>query len=332
MNSTNAKKLFLILGITVFLSGVPMTIYHIKYGAETLLIGIVILGLRLIPPILRNIFRDLFSDTNDNQITNYPNISQSFGITGIVILGMLLLGPVIELKEIIGKEASMLIYYLLAIGIPLLIVYSIRKNKTNISSFNVTLENKRIIPYLIIGSIVLLLGVASPIISSIPVPESIKKILLEFGSQKGILAFILMVIAAPVMEELIFRGIILDGLLKNYSPLKSILISSLLFGIVHLNPWQFVTALIIGIFSGWVYYKTRSLIPSIIIHASVNLSGFSMRFILDFDSSMDKSLLELYGGLTNLILIISGSIIIASICIYFLIKEFKRVCYTVSKI
>jgi len=207
MNSTNAKKLFLILGITVFLLGDLMTFSHIKYGAEIILVGIVLLGLRLIPLILRN----MFNDTIESQITNYPNISQSFGITGIIILGMLLTFPVnLWLNDLISKEASTLIYYLLATGIPLGIVYSIRKGKTNISSFNVTLENKRIIPYLIIGSIVLLFGMASPIVSLIPVPESIKKALFEFGSQKGILAFILIVIAAPVMEELIFRGIILD--------------------------------------------------------------------------------------------------------------------------
>ena len=328
MNSINVKKLFLISGIIIFLSGAFMTISHKRYGDEIIIVGIGLLVLMLISQIYSNVI----NSTNDIQITDYPNIAQSFGITGIVILGILLLSPVnFVLNKLISREASMLIYYLLAIGIPLGIVYSIRMSKTNIHSFNVALENKRIIPYLIICSVVLLFGIASPIGGSIPMPESIKKAFLEFGSHKGIYAFILMVVVGPVMEELIFRGIILDGLLKNYAPLKSILISSLLFGIVHLNPWQFVTALIIGIFSGWVYYKTRSLLASIIIHASVNLSGFLLRIILDVNSFMDKSVIESYGGLTNLILIISGSVIIASICIYFLIKEFDKVRYNVAK-
>jgi uncharacterized protein len=147
---------------------------------------------------------------------------------------------------------------------------------------------------------------------------------MDIGSQTGVFAFILMVIAAPILEELIFRGIILDGLLKRYSPIKSILISSLLFGLVHLNPWQFLTGLIIGVFSGWIYYRTRSLSLSIIIHASANLSGFLMRCFIDTDSSMDDTLLEMYGGLTNLILVIVGSIIIVTICIYFLKIEFNK--------
>jgi membrane protease YdiL (CAAX protease family) len=155
-------------------------------------------------------------------------------------------------------------------------------------------------------------------------PDSIKKAFMDFGSQTGIFAFFLMVIAAPILEELIFRGIILDGLLKKYSPIKSILISSLLFGLVHLNPWQFVTGLIVGIFSGWVYYRTRSLSFSIIIHAAANLSGFLMRYFIDFDSSMDDTLLEMYGGVTNLILAIVGSVLIVTVCIYYLRKEFER--------
>lgn len=255
---------------------------------------------------------------------NYPNVAQSFGITGIVILGMLLLSPVLILEKLIGKEASILIYYLLAIGVPFLIVYSIRKNKTNYRSFNLTIENKRIIPLVIVGTIALLFGIISPIGNLIPMPESVKKAFMDFGSQTGIFAFFLMVIAAPILEELIFRGIILDGLLKKYSPIKSILISSLLFGLVHLNPWQFVSGLIIGIFSGWVYYRTRSLSFSIIIHASANLSGFLMRYFIDDSSSMDDTLIQMYGGITNLILVILGSTIMVSVCIFLLQKEFNK--------
>ncbi len=258
--------------------------------------------------------------------TNYPNVAQSFGITGILILGMLLFSPVcFMLDKLIGKEASMLIYYLLSIGIPFWIFYSIRKRKTHCRSFNLTIENKRIIPLIIIGSIVLLFGISSPIGKLIPMPESIEKALMNFGSQTGIFAFLTMVIAAPILEELLFRGIVLDGLLKKYSPIKSILISSLLFGLVHLNPWQFITGSIIGIFSGWVYYRTRSLSFSIIIHAAANLSGFLMRFFIDNDFSKDETLLEMYGGLSYLLLAIIGSILIVSVCIYFLQKEFEKI-------
>lgn len=255
----------------------------------------------------------------------YPNVVQSFGITGIVILSMILLNPVkLVLIKLIGEEASILFYFILAIGIPFLIVFLIKKNKTGSNSFNMTIENKRIIPLVIVGAISLLFGIISPISGLIPMPESIKETFMDFGSQTGLFAFLHLVVAAPILEELIFRGIILDGLLKKYSPTKSILISSVLFGLVHLNPWQFVTGLIIGIFSGWVYYRTRSLSISIIIHASVNIIAFLMRYFIYNKLSIDDTLLDMYGGLTNLILSIVGSIIIVSICIYYLKEEFNK--------
>jgi hypothetical protein len=256
---------------------------------------------------------------------SYPNVAQSFGITGIVVLGMIVMSPLnLVLNKLIGKEASMFIYYLLSIGIPFFVVNEIRKKNTGENSFNLTIENRRIIPFLMAGTIALLFGIISPLGSLIPMPESIKKAFLDFGSQTGIFAFFLMVVAAPILEELIFRGIVLEGLLKQYNPVKAILVSSLLFGLVHLNPWQFVTGFIIGIFSGWVYYKTHSLTLAVIIHATANLSGFLMRYVIDVGSSMDDSLLEMYGGSLNLILAIVGSIVVVSICIYFLNREFIK--------
>jgi membrane protease YdiL (CAAX protease family) len=321
MNSTKPKKLFLILGIITFLLGFLLTMSHIKFGAYFVLFGIVILGITLIPKILRSI---IYS-SDENQNTNFPNIAQSIGITAMNVLMVILTIKVKSgLDEFIGKEASLFVCELLVVGIPLGVAYLIRKRLTNNNSFNLKIEKIRILPFIIVGSIVLLFGIADPIGNIIPMPESFKKSIMEFGSQTGIFAFLLLVIAAPILEELLFRGIILDGLLKKYSPLTAILISSLLFGLAHLNPWSFINGLIIGTFSGWIYYKTRSVLPSIIIHASANLSGFLFKYFVDVNSLMNDSLVKIYGGVTNLILSIICSIIIVSVCIYFLIKEFNK--------
>lgn len=88
---------------------------------------------------------------------------------------------------------------------------------------------------------------------------------------KGILA---VVVAAPIVEEIIFRGMILRGFLKHYSVRKSILLSAVLFGIVHMNPWQFVTAFAAGIILGWWYVKTESIITTILGHALNNGMSF----------------------------------------------------------
>jgi membrane protease YdiL (CAAX protease family) len=80
------------------------------------------------------------------------------------------------------------------------------------------------------------------------------------------------VIVAPVLEEIVFRGIIMKGLInKGLNPMKAIIISAVIFGIVHQNPWQFVGAGLLGCVLGLVYYKTKSLLASILLHAFNNL-------------------------------------------------------------
>jgi membrane protease YdiL (CAAX protease family) len=74
----------------------------------------------------------------------------------------------------------------------------------------------------------------------------------------------------PVIEELIFRGAITPVLLRRYSPTKAIVLSALAFGIFHINPAQVITAALIGLLLGWIYYRTASLIPCILIHVINN--------------------------------------------------------------
>ncbi len=256
---------------------------------------------------------------------SYPNIAQSFGLAGINILAMLAVSPVMFLfSDITGKEAAMLLYYLMGMGISFLIAYAIRRRKTGISAFPFHSVNTLTIALVVLTTLALLFGIIVPIGSLIPLSDTIKKMLLEFGAQTGILAFVTMVIAAPILEELIFRGIILDGLLRKYTPLKSILISSLIFGLVHLNPWQFVAGFSIGIFAGWVYYHTRSLSACIIIHLAANLAGFSMRFFIDINSLIDNHGIKTYGSLTNFMAVIFSAVVIIGTCVWYLQKEFSR--------
>ncbi|MBK1895737.1 CPBP family intramembrane glutamic endopeptidase [Chryseobacterium paridis] len=80
------------------------------------------------------------------------------------------------------------------------------------------------------------------------------------------------VILAPLSEEIIFRGIIQKGLInKGVKPWKAILYASIIFGLVHGNPWQFVGAVLLGCVLGLVYYKTKSLLLPILLHGFNNL-------------------------------------------------------------
>ncbi|WP_449387975.1 CPBP family intramembrane glutamic endopeptidase [Chryseobacterium lineare] len=80
------------------------------------------------------------------------------------------------------------------------------------------------------------------------------------------------VICAPIFEEIIFRGIIQKGLMnKGVKPWKAIIFASIIFGLVHGNPWQLVGAVLLGCVLGLVYYKTKSLLLPMLLHGFNNL-------------------------------------------------------------
>ncbi|WP_185871076.1 CPBP family intramembrane glutamic endopeptidase [Blattabacterium cuenoti] len=90
------------------------------------------------------------------------------------------------------------------------------------------------------------------------------------------------VLLAPICEEFLFRGIILNGMLKNkIHPIKAILFSSFLFGLTHMNPWQFVGGIFVGSFIGFVYFITSSIIDCILLHMFNNaIALFTMFFLM----------------------------------------------------
>lgn len=91
-----------------------------------------------------------------------------------------------------------------------------------------------------------------------------------FGSSKEWFSIIGVVIIAPLLEEIVFRGIILQGFLKNYSITKSIIITAVLFGLFHANIVQTPLVILLGIVLGVIYIKTGSLFMCIIGHALNN--------------------------------------------------------------
>jgi membrane protease YdiL (CAAX protease family) len=84
------------------------------------------------------------------------------------------------------------------------------------------------------------------------------------------MSLFLTVVAAATTEEVIFRGVILRGLLGHTRPAVAIGISALLFAFLHVNPWQFFGPLALGVLFGWWYVRTGSLVPGLIGHALGN--------------------------------------------------------------
>ena len=138
-----------------------------------------------------------------------------------------------------------------------------------------------------------------------------------------IVMVIMAVIMAPIFEEIIFRGIIQKGLINNgVEPWKAILLASILFGLIHGNPWQFVGATLLGCVLGLVYYKTKSLLLPMLLHGFNNLCSAVLIFYTQKESFAEA--FEMQGWMILVIGIVLFSV-------FFYLFAFKnKVRYTES--
>lgn len=93
------------------------------------------------------------------------------------------------------------------------------------------------------------------------------------------LSVFVMAILPAIGEELIFRGIILNGLRTRFNDLASIFISAILFALMHQNLQQLIYPFLLGSIMAWAVVRSGSLISSVIIHFTNNFLVVLLTFI-----------------------------------------------------
>ena len=139
----------------------------------------------------------------------------------------------------------------------------------------------------VIGASILLSEVDNLLQLVLPAPKWITDLMLQLvGSEESLLGSLAaVVIVAPLTEELLFRGLILRAFLQRYSPTKSVLVSALLFGAFHMNPWQLLGASAVGVILGWWYVRTGSVALCVFGHAVFNAIPVGVLSLLDQEVS-----------------------------------------------
>lgn len=157
------------------------------------------------------------------------------------------------------------------------------------------------------------------IISASVLPEMPQELQTTFAEKMNLSIPVLLTVAvaAPVLEEIFCRGIICEGLIKNNSPLTAILWSACIFAVIHLNPWQGLSAFVIGCFLGWIYYKTRSVIPCIFIHFITNsIAVFTYHYYTKLGYDMDTTTAEIHR--INEVVLLLAYVTIFAACLFLL--------------
>ncbi len=93
------------------------------------------------------------------------------------------------------------------------------------------------------------------------------------GSHRS-LALIALVLIPPIFEETIFRGFIFPALTKRAGLIWGAVLSSMLFGAAHGQPNLFVYTSILGLLLCFMYVKTRSIVPGVLLHMANNYLAF----------------------------------------------------------
>jgi membrane protease YdiL (CAAX protease family) len=221
------------------------------------------------------------------EIKAYPGIKSALLLcllfVGIQLLLGIITGILIGLSGIgtasVFYGVASIVTQLVSFGVVILI--GIKKSK---KKFNEIFQFNKVSLRLWLAVIVFGMGITI-VLSELdnifnyllPMPEFLRdSFTLIMARQAFVISIILVGIVPAFTEEMFFRGILLKGFRENYSERKAVIISALLFGIVHLNPWQFLPAFIIGLFSAWICIRTKTILLSIYLHGFNNLLAVAL--------------------------------------------------------
>ena len=181
---------------------------------------------------------------------------------------------VVDIENFIGTQVvrgeSFAVIYPLSMIVAFLLLYVyiyFRDGKGRVAR----VSTKGFNPNVILGGLIWLISVqvvVEPISLYLPVAES--------AAGQGFWAIITAVLFAPVFEEFIFRGLVLESMLRRHRRLISVIVSSMLFAIVHFQPSVMFSAFVSGLVLGTIYLHTNSIFSTIFLHAINNAIAFSL--------------------------------------------------------
>ncbi len=220
---------------------------------------------------------DSDSDSSLKPRATYPRLWQALGLLLLfeVISIVLTIVAAVLAPSLIAQPLFLGFANLFAIG--LVFAWGVRKSSSSLRRTLplIPIQAQLILPMLlvVIGLSIVTSEVGNLVTTLLPIPQGLLNYFTNvLGGGVSLWGSLFTVgVVAPLTEEFLFRGLILRGFLGSYSVRKAVVASAILFGLFHLNPWQFTGAVSAGIVFGWWRVRTGSLWPCLIGHALLNL-------------------------------------------------------------
>ena len=212
------------------------------------------------------------------------------GVIGVVILSVisafLVGGIIMSIFSSTPNQTDKVYLYLsffLGQGVMVLppIYYLNFKKKSIFDSFRIkSISFNTIINSIIfsVGIIILFDGLDRVIHQIVPTPNYVIDLgnIMQPESTLGLIfLFLAVVVMAPIGEEVVFRGFLQKFLEEYWKDItRAVLVTSLFFSMIHFNPYWTIQIYLLGVVLGFLSWKTKSVIPSIILHSINNGVAF----------------------------------------------------------
>ncbi len=279
---------------------------------------------------------DLFA----NHAWYLPGVKGMFGIFGWFLLGNIFASLVIFILALfvppqILQEYNMLVVYPLTF-LPAMVYAANKSQRNSLFETGYKLNSSHFGSFKgwQIALITVALTLSSMIVLDLPnylnykvttsVPwmdemyQMISKLLEDAMTGPFWSSFLVVAVFAPIFEEWMCRGMVLRGLLTKMKPGWAIVISALFFALIHMNPWQALNAFLIGLIMGYVYYKSGSLLLTMLIHFVNN--GLSVVMVQIFSFEDTEFWIDMMDRTTYMVVYVLGVAALLG-CLY----AFKRI-------
>ena len=202
----------------------------------------------------------------------YPNGVDLLAVVGILLLSGVLSGVVVALlARFVAWEPELitLVGYVFQMGLSIACVAYQQRARHVTSSLWRSKGHRVSAPLILWGCVLIFVTgiVIEPLLDLFP------SAYLDFVNQSigtGGWSILMTVVLAPILEETLFRGMLQGAITERDGATRGILLSTLLFGIIHIVPQQVINAFLIGIILGYIYFRTRSLVTVMLLHALNN--------------------------------------------------------------
>lgn len=178
-------------------------------------------------------------------------------------------------------------------------------------------QNKTVILLLSLITSLPLIILANGLVEMLNLPDVLQDNFADMSQAP--LALFVMALVGPLSEEICFRYGITGTLVRQMPRMRNIaiVVSALIFGLIHLNPAQILNATILGLFFAWLYAKTRSIWPSVVCHVANN----AIAVVLFQTQNADTKLSDMLPSPVYAYLLIAISIAVAIPLLFVLNKQ-----------